>query len=131
MDLMERRRHLKVGPNPDRKLDYLITLEGHLPNSGGARQAVQVRYVPDKNILDVKSFGAYLEALSTIVWPSPEELAVTVITDINNELIARWVQVTVNAPDLQHHAIETHGVVLEDRQPDWDNPMLLNRLERI
>ena len=81
--------------------------------------------------MDVKAFGAYLEALASIDWPSPEELAVTVITDINNELIARWVQVTVNAPDLLHHAIETHGVVLEDRQPDWDNPMLLNRLERI
>ena len=131
MDLMERRAHLKIQPNPDRKLDYLITLEGHLPSTTSTRQSVEVRYVPDKNIMDVKAFGAYLEALASIDWPSPEELAVTVITDINNELIARWVQVTVNAPDLLHHAIETHGVVLEDRQPDWDNPMLLNRLERI
>lgn len=131
MELMERRAHLQTQTNPDRKLDYLITLEGHLPNGGGVRQAVEVRYVPDKLILDVKAFGTYLEALSSVEWPSPEELAVTVITDINNQLIARWVQVTVNAPDLQHHAIETHGVVLVDRQPEWDNALLLARLERI
>lgn len=131
MDLMERRGLLVVCDNPDKKFDYLVTLSGHLPGGGGGRQLVELRYVPDKHILDGRSFGTYLEALSAEVWDSPEDLAVTVITDINNEVISRWVQVGVNIPELQHHAVDTHGVVIEDRQPGWDNPGLLGRLERI
>ncbi|HEY9080900.1 hypothetical protein [Magnetovibrio sp.] len=131
MDLNERRALLAVDNNLDRKLDYLVTLSGHLPGGGGARQLVNVRYVPDKLILQARSFGAYLEALAETPWNNPEDLAVTVLTDINNEVIARWVQVSINVPELQHHAVDTHAVLIEDRQPGWDNPALLGRLERI
>ena len=131
MDLNERRALLAVDNNLDRKLDYLVTLSGHLPGGGGARQLVNVRYVPDKLILQARSFGAYLEALAETSWNNPEDLAVTVLTDINNEVIARWVQVSINVPELQHHAVDTHAVLIEDRQPGWDNPALLGRLERI
>lgn len=131
MDLMERRALLAFYDNPDRKLDYLITLAGHLPGGGGARQLVEIRYVPDKHVLAARSLGKYLEGLSTVVWETPEDLAVTVITDINNEIIARWLQVSVSVPELQHHSVDTHAVVIEDRQPGWDNPGLLRRLEKI
>ena len=131
MDLNERRALLTVANNIDRKLDYLVTLSGHLPGGGGARQLVNVRYVPDKLILESRSFGTYLEALAEMQWESPENLAVTVITDLNNEVVTRWIQVAVNVPELQHHAVDTHGVVIEDRQPGWDNPALLGRLQRI
>jgi len=131
MDLIERRDKLEVGNNSDRTLDYIVTLSGHLPNGGGARQLVAVRYVPDKLILKARSFGIYLEALGKLEWETPEDLAVTVLTDINNEVVTRWIEVSVNVPELQHHAVETHGVTIEDRQPGWDNPALLNRLERI
>lgn len=131
MDLMERRTLLEVGNNPDKQLDYLVTLTGHLPGGGGARQVIEMRYVPDKHVLESRSFGIYLEALSTKVWDSPEDLAVTVLTDINNEVVTRWVQVAVSVPELQHFAVDTHAVVIEDRQPGWENPALLGRLERI
>ncbi|MCW8914551.1 MAG: hypothetical protein OQK24_01710 [Magnetovibrio sp.] len=131
MDLMDRRALLETCDNPDKKIDYLVTLSGHLPGTGGNRQIIEVRYVPDKLILDVRAFGNYLETLSDMKWTTAEDLAVTVLTDINNQIISRWVQVTVNVPELQHHAVDTHGVVLEDRQPNWDNPALLGRLERI
>lgn len=130
MDLNERRALLVLNSNLDRKLDYLVTLSGHLPG-GGARQLVNVRYVPDKLILEARSFGTYLEALADLKWESPEDLAVTVLTDLNNEVVTRWIQVTINVPELQHHAVDTHGVTIEDRQPGWDNPALLGRLERI
>lgn len=130
MDLMERRKLLAVEANPDRKLDYLVTLTGHLPGHN-SRQVVELRYVPDKFVLASRSFGTYLEALAQEVWHNPEDLAVTVLTDINNEVITRWIQVQVNVPELQHHAVDTHGVVIEDRQPGWDNPALMARLVQI
>lgn len=131
MDLMERRALLHIGENPGRNFDYLITLSGHLPGGGGALQMIEVRYVPDKTIIDPGSMNVYLEALATERWSTPEDLAVTVLTDLNNQVIARWVQVSVSIPELQHSAVDTHAVVIEDRQPTWDNQALLNRLERI
>ena len=135
MDLTERRALLEMHNNADRKLDCLVTLSGHLPGGraggGSKRQAVCVRYVPDKLILEARSFGIYLEALAEIVWSNPEDLAVTVISDLNNEAVCRWMQVSVSVPELSHHAVDTHDVMIEDRQPGWDNPALLGRLERI
>ena len=131
MDLLERRGHLTSTANPDKKLDYIVTLEGHLPNSHSHSRHIVLRYVPDRDVLDAKAFGAYLEALATDTWNTPEDLAVTVLTDINNEIVARWIQVSLRVPELQHHAVQTHAVVIEDRQPGWDNAGLLSRLERI
>lgn len=131
MDMIERRGHLSSTANPDKKLDYIVTLQGHLPNSHGRSRHIVLRYVPDREVLDAKAFGLYLEALSQTPWPTPEDLAVTVLTDINNEVVARWIQVSLSVPERQHHAVETHAVVIEDRQPGWDNPSLLSRLERI
>lgn len=131
MDLMERRALLAVSDNPDKKIDYLVTLSGHLPGGGGASQVVEIRYVPDRFIMESESLGRYLEALSNMKWDAPEDLAVTVLTDINNEVVARWAQVSVSVPEMQHLAVDTHAVVIEDRQPGWDNPGLLGRLERI
>lgn len=131
MDMLERRSHLASTANPDKKLDYIVTLEGHLPNSQSQSRHISLRYVPDRDVLDAKAFGNYLEALSQDPWDSPEDLAVTVLTDVNNEIVARWVQVSLSVPELQHHAVQTHAVVIEDRQPGWNNANLLDRLDRI
>lgn len=131
MDLLERRGHLASTANPDKKLDYIVTLEGHLPNSHSQSRHIALRYVPDREVLDAKSFGNYLEALSKDTWDLPEDLAVTILTDVNNEVVARWLQVSLSVPELQHHAVETHAVTIEDRQPGWDNASLLGRLEKI
>lgn len=131
MDLMERRALLECSPNPDKQLDYIITLSGHLPQTQGQSRQVALRYVPDRDILVSKSFGTYLEALADQSWDTPEDLAVTILTDVNNEVVARWIQVSLSMPERLHHAVESHAVVLEDRQPGWDNASLLGRLERI
>ena len=131
MDLIERRSRLSSTANPDKKLDYIVTLEGHLPNSQSHSRHIALRYVPDRDVLDAKSFGVYLEALSQSPWATPEDLVVTILSDINNQIVARWIQVSLNVPELQHHAVETHAVVIEDRQPGWNNAGLLSRLERI
>ena len=53
-----------------------------------------------------------------------------ILDDVNNEVVPRWVQVTVTAPGDRAAGVDGHGVMLEDRQPRWDNPALLSRLER-
>ncbi|MCZ6466802.1 MAG: hypothetical protein O6829_05960, partial [Alphaproteobacteria bacterium] len=94
------------------------------------RTTVGVRYVPDKLIIDPAAFGRYLGALGTLPWESLETVAVTILDDINNEIVARWVQVALSAPNGAHPGLDNHGVMLEDRQPKWDNPALLSRLRR-
>ncbi len=76
------------------------------------------------------AFRAYLDTLAGGSAASREDLAVMILDDINNEVVARWVQITVSSPDPTDSALEFHGIVLEDRQPKWDNPALLSRLKR-
>lgn len=126
-----RREKLKTGPNPGSRLDYVIKLEGHVPPSSGRGQiSVSLKYVPHRMVLEPASFGNYLETLGSTAWPSLEEVAVAILEDINNEVVARWVQASIAASDVEHPGIDSHGVMLEDRQPKWDNPALLSRLRR-
>lgn len=131
MDITSRRRLLECNSNPDSAIDYMVNITGHIDKEGSTRTNVSLRYVPDKLVLEAGSFGVYLDTLGEIGWKVAEDLAVTIISDVNNELIPRWVQISVSAPDLAHPAVDTHGVVLEDRQPKWDNPGLLSRLKQI
>lgn len=131
MDIPQRRSYLKTVRNPDFKLDYVITITGHMATlSDEQSSAVILRYVPDKVILQPRSFGRYLDTIGTFEWKALEEAAAAVLNDVNNELIARWVQVGISAPDQAHPGIERHEVLLEDRQPNWDNAGLLSRLKR-
>jgi len=130
MDMIERRALLHGKTNPDRKLDYVITLSSQFSTCNQAQQVV-LRYIPDRFILDGDAFAQYLEAIDKVTWNSPEDVAVAVLCDVNNEIIGRWVQVSLEAPLAQGSALSNHAVVLEDRQPGWDNPSLLGRLKRI
>ncbi len=127
MDLQERRRILLTRSNPSGRLDYVITLDGHVAGTG-LQASVRIRYVPDKLVLEPASLGAYLDALGAMAWESLEQAAAAVLDDFNNELVARWVQVAVSTPGAPAPGIDNHGVMLEDRQPRWDNPALLSRL---
>ncbi|TCS63473.1 hypothetical protein [Varunaivibrio sulfuroxidans] len=131
MDITERRNVLQVHPNPDSKIDYVVTLEGHLTlKPYGDRMNVVLRYVPDRHILEAGSFGDYLDLVMQEEWPTPEALAVTILSDVTNETVARWLQLGISSGQKQHHAIDSHGVTLEDRQPKWDNASLLSRMRK-
>lgn len=121
---MIRRELLAVAANPAPRLDYLVALVGDLAGELGEVR-LTVRYVPDRLILAPPAFVAYLAALGGAEWPSLEALAAAVLDDLNNELVARWVQVAAEA---EAAAGLRHVVVLEDRQPRWDNRVLLERL---
>ena len=76
MDVLARRALIATGPNPDPRLDYVVGLEGSIVAAGNiAPIAINLRYIPDKVIVEPSSFSLYLEALASIDWPSLEELA--------------------------------------------------------
>jgi 7-cyano-7-deazaguanine reductase len=100
----------------------------------GRPVAVELRYVPDRLILRPVALGRYLEAMGGESWESLEALATAVLEDLNNETVARWLQVelrlTAGGKAGEEGALADHAVLLEERQPKWDNPTLLSRLER-
>ncbi len=123
--MTERRHPLTPRDNPTARLDYLVELSGRT----GAG-TVTVRYVPDRWVLDSTSFHNYLEKLENSGTDSPEAIGVAVLDDFNNELVPRWLQVTVSGEPADAQRGAEHRVLLEDRQPNWDNPPLLSRLRR-
>ena len=80
-----------------------------------------VEYVPDRLLLAAAAFPAYLESLQRTAWPALEGLTTTVLDDLNNQLVPRWVRVSgrFDADGVRHHA------TVNDRQPGWDNPGLI------
>ena len=119
MDLHARRSHLQTADNPEPRLDYIVTLEGSIGSN-----LLRLRYVPDRQILLPASLSDYLAGFDA-AGLQLEGIAAMILHDLNNELVARWVQVSVSQSDLSGPA---HTVSIEDRQPKWDNPGLLARL---
>ncbi len=123
----ERRRMLLTSPNPRPGLDYLglhrQTLPADaLPPEMPALVMLTFRFVPDRLILATDALPPYGSVLASQDWTSPEALATAAFDDLNNELVPRWLNLRVDVGD-------GHRVVLEDRQPGWDTPHLLDRLE--
>lgn len=130
-DASNRRGRLVTTANPGTKLDYVIRLEGAMggkPERNGI--TVDLRYVPDRTIIEPESFGRYLDTLGEIRWESLEETAVAILDDFNNQVVARWIRVAVDAPGAVQDGAGSHGVMLEDRQPRWENETLLSHLRR-
>ena len=130
MDTQERRRLIKLETNPDIKLDYIISISSHfITKEVFENSIVSLRYVPDKLIIRPESFGYYLRELGMLRWEALEDIAATTLNDINNELIARWLQVIISTPGKVYHDIDFHKVLIEDKQPNWNNEELLSRLK--
>lgn len=119
---MHRRDLLTTAPTPDARHDYLVELAGE-PVSG---TRLTVRYVPDRVVVESGGFAEYLSTLAPLAGGGPETLALAVLDDLNNELVPRWAEVTI-----ERAAPQLHRVVVEDRQPNWDNPHLFARMRRI
>lgn len=117
-----RRDHLTTAPSPDSRHDFLVELHGE-PVAG---TRLTIRCVPDRLVLDPAGFAAYLADPAAGYEGGLEALAMAVLDDLNNELVPRWVEVTV-----ERDTPLPHRVVIEDRQPNWDNPQLMGRLRRI
>ena len=129
MDVHQRRQHLKTRPNPDTRLDYVAGLQGTVQAFRlGPATRVAIHYVPDRAIVEPAAFGRYLETLAAAEWGSLEALATAILGDFANELVARWTRVVVTSPEGSYRGVGAHRVMIEDRQPGWDNAALLSRL---
>ena len=132
LELRERRLLLTTIANPSGRLDYVVSIEGSisLPDPHGP-VTLSLRYIPDRDVLNPECLAPYYQEIAGAGWESLEEVAVTLLDDINNEVVPRWLSVALIRRDRATPEREKHGVILEDRQPRWDNPRLLNRLERL
>lgn len=132
-DLNTRRKNIKSIPNSDRNLDYITTLKSHISISSKsdehlAQATLIAHYVPDRFILTPKSFKDFIEIIEAIQWESVEEMTVAILTDLNNELVPRWIRIeTMTAASNDTNATH-HSVLIEDQQPDWNNHRLLKNL---
>lgn len=128
MEINERRGLLTTSFNPDETLDYLTSIKGTLLNLDNVESTLlNIQYVPDRLIIKPESFSNYLTALSDQTWKNLEELATTVLSDLSNQLIARWICVKATVAEGSYPGLGTHEVLIEDRQPEWNNPSLLLR----
>lgn len=112
-----RREDLVTLPSPDPRHDYLVDLV-----AAAGTVMLRVRYVPDRLILDPSSLVQHVGGLTG----GPEAVVLALLDDLANELVPRWLEVTASTDTPL-----PHRVVAEDRQPGWDSPALLARLERI
>ena len=126
----QRRALLAVEPNPDGRLDYVVDIKGEVAGPAASKIQIMVtlRYIPDKFVLTPGSFGQYLRMIETLHLGSLEVLATTILNDLNNELVSRWLSVSLASPAAIHPGVQSHSVTLEDRQPNWNNQGLLSRL---
>jgi len=122
-DIHVRRALLITRRNPNPAHDYLCDLSTRLD-----RYEISIRYVPDKDLAQLEDLTAYFDAVFTHPDTSPEAFASLLLDDFNNELIPRWIQITLS---LNSSDPMTHRVILEDRQPNWDNAYLIQRLKPI
>ena len=114
--------HLSARSNPHPGLDYLVefslTLAGHT--------RITLRYVPDKHVLETQEIESCAEMLHRESSAGLEPLAHHLIEAVNNAVVPRWVQVEI----VQTGPL-TRRVVMEDRQPKWDNAFLFSRMQKL
>ena len=130
METQERRALLTISINPDETLDYITGMQGTLLTLNTSQPTnLATRYVPDRLIVNPESFSNYLVALSEQPWQSLEELATTFLGDLSNQLVARWICIKATVAEGSYPGLGAHEVLIEDRQPEWNNPSLLSRVK--
>lgn len=123
-----RRQLVRTAPNPDPGSDYLVRFEIETtPSFALGPLKFVTRYVPDKLLLEPSFLGDYFHALTQPEWPTLEAMALAMRDDFGNEAIPRWIEIVVS-PSRASLEIARHSVLVEERQPQWDNPNLLARL---
>lgn len=115
---------LKSRTNPRNSLDFIVTHSGALGPSG---LRVSLRYVPDKLLIDDQSLAVFFASLARPEPTAPESVALAILDELNNEIVPRWVQIAV-AGGNGAGGQPSQTVIVEDRQPNWENPGILDRL---
>lgn len=125
MDLNQRRGLLEMLPNPNKTIDYIVTLKAKSPDG---TIEIQLRYIPDRMILSAASFLTYVASLFQSEEQTLEHYATHLAEDIHDELVTRWINASFG--QIKSDGTE-HCITIEDRQPQWDNPQLIARLKLV
>ncbi|HAK63824.1 MAG TPA: hypothetical protein DCO82_11345 [Alphaproteobacteria bacterium] len=126
-----RRKALATRDNPRTDRDYIVSLRHVLtppPETDTQAEIIcQIRYVPDRLICDTSQIEGYFKLLAWTAWDRIEECANMIADDFCDEVIPRWLSVNIIlTPDGGAFGSQA-SVHVEDRQPHWDNPSLLQR----
>ena len=121
-DSRERRALLPTRQNEHTSLDFVVSVEFSLPLPIAREGRLMVRYVPDRLLLATEDLAPWLTRIEAAEAQEIEQSAVMVLDDLNSELVPRWIQVLVRTH-------EEGEVLVEDRQPDWNNASLLAGLK--
>ena len=123
LDPPRRRAALATSPNPAPRHDYVVSLTSRFAATDGKTLSLELRYVPDRFVMQADSLTPYFDSVSA-AGCGLEEIAIAVLEDVNNEVVPRWIEVSVTADE----GGIGRRVTLQDRQPHWDNPPLLARI---
>tara|TARA_B100000674_G_scaffold460631_1_gene438885 strand:+ start:1311 stop:1712 length:402 start_codon:yes stop_codon:yes gene_type:complete len=131
LEIYQRRNLILTEPNPGPRIDYVVTLQSNLTGAKDVFPArLTLRYVPDRLILKTNSLAEYYAEIANIEFENFEAAAVLLMDDFNNELVPRWISLRLDKQTADNDQVFHHETALEDRQPKWGNPRLLDRLER-
>ena len=131
LEIFERRNLLLTEHNPGAQLDYVGTLQSELSGCETVFPArMTLRYVPDRLIIKPDCLAEYFAEIARIPFDNFETAAVLLMEDFNNEIIPRWINLRLDKQKADNASVQHHEAALEDRQPKWHNPRLLDRLER-
>ena len=125
MDILDRRRLLITQTNPDVTTDYVVSIDSRIKQSGNNSIIIKICYVPDELILSKSSLPGYFESIAHDVFPSLEYAGTILLRDFSNELIPRWLLITLSQPFNVDGFSQLHEVLLQDHQPNWSNSQLL------
>lgn len=131
LEIYQRRNLIQTEPNPGTRIDYVVTLQSNLTGTKDVFPArLTLRYVPDRLILKTSNLAEYYAEIASIEFENFEAAAVLLMDDFNNELVPRWISLRLDKQTADNDQVFHHETALEDRQPKWGNPRLLDRLER-
>ena len=130
MDLKSRRALLTCHANPDEKCEYIVSLAGITNIGSHGTFNVRLTYVPHLLVLDAESLNDYLKALSCISGITPEQSGRTILEDTNNELVPRWIRITLGENSEANQGIP-HRCLFQDSQPNWSNSSLISAVNKI
>ena len=125
---MQRRALIAVTDNTEQRHDYLSMIVEDIEIPGVNTVNVVLRYVPDRFVLEVSSWHRYLTAVGSEGPATLEAFAADLLSDASDVIIARWIEIAVTVAGSEG---SRQIVVINDRQPGWDNQPFLDRLVRL
>ena len=124
------RTRFPVRLNPRVNRDFVVSLKKRMllaqNDTDVLREvSIHIRYVPDRLIADIPQMAAYFSSFAMENGTGIEECANIIADDFSNELIPRWISVTLSRSVA---GIEQSAQV-QDKKPLWDNPALMRCLD--